>query len=195
MSEAVADPFAPTALRAVPEPLFHSENVIERRDPFALPVLCLDLGASMGFAYRTSACVTSGVMNWNLRARETHGKRLLRIWRWLHAVHRATPLSLIAYEIVHHMGAKQVMAAHAWAQYQGVVEMFAARHEIRVKTVAVATLKKAITGRGSKHPRAEGQTGSDAAKEAMMAAVIAQGFKPDSHDEADALGVLLWAIR
>lgn len=192
---AVADPFSPEALRAVPEQLFHSENVVERRDPFALPVLALDLGASMGFAYRTSACITSGVMNWNLRARDTHGKRLLRIWRWLHAIHRATPLALIAYEVVHHMGAKQVMAAHAWAQYQGVVEMFAARQEIAVKTVAVATLKKAITGRGSKHPRAEGQTGSEAAKEAMLAAVRAHGFAPREHNEADAIGILLWATR
>ncbi|MEO8752337.1 MAG: crossover junction endodeoxyribonuclease RuvC [Casimicrobiaceae bacterium] len=192
---AVVDLFAPAALRAVPDELFQGAHVVEKSDLSALPVLCLDLGQHMGYAYRTSACVISGAMNWTLRARDSHGHRLLRIWRWLHRIQEAAPLSLIAYEIVHHMGEKQVMAAHAWAQYQGVVEMFAARKEIPIKTIAVSTLKKAITGRGSKHPKAEGQTGSEAAKEAMMAAVMARGFAPTSHDEADALGILLWATR
>lgn len=191
---AVADPFAPEALRSVPAPLFHVEHVREKRDPFALPVLALDLGESMGFALRTSACVTSGAMKWTLRSHEKHGDRLLRIWRWLHEIHTATPLSLIAYEIVHHMGPKQVMAAHAWAQYQGVVEMFAARKSIPVKTIAVSTLKKAITGRGV-FKKTEAQTASEIGKVAMIEAVRALGYQPDTHDEADAIGVLEWATR
>lgn len=191
---AVADPFAPEALRSVPAPLFHVEHVREKRDPFALPVLALDLGESMGFALRTSACITSGTMKWPLRAREKQGDRLLRIWRWLHEIHGATPLSLIAYEVVHHMGPKQVMAAHAWAQYQGVVEMFAARQSVPTKTIAVSTLKKAITGRGT-YKAEGGRSASQVGKEAMMAAVRALGYHPDTHDEADAIGVLEWAIR
>lgn len=175
-------------------PLFENEHVRELRDPTALPVLALDLGNLTGYAYRTSACVTSGTMNWSLRRGETHGMRLLRIWRWLHRIHEATPLALIAYERVAHMGPRQMLAAHAWAQYQGVVEMFAARKEIPIRSVHTGTLKKAITGRGS-FKKTETQTASEIGKSAMMASAMAAGYAPTSYDEADALGVLIWCIR
>ena len=202
-----ADPFAPAALNPIPRsapvggggdpsppqpPLddfaeLAPSNVVARCDPEALPVLACDLGTHFGWALRTSACITSGTLNLTERARETRGDRLLRLWRWLHNVQRAQPLSLVAYELVQHMGDKQRLAAHCYAQFQAVLLMFAARNEIPVVDVHTGTLKKAITGRGS-HPKGTG-------KDAMQAAVMALGYTPDSYDEADAIGVLHWAIN
>lgn len=181
-----ADPFAPAVLRAVPESLGES-NVLERANLFAKPVLAIDIGTHLGWALRTSTCVTSGTLNLAERARETRGDRLLRLWRWLHRIQTATPLALLAYELVQHMGTNQRLAAHCYAQFQAVVLTFAARHQIPVKEVHTGTLKKAIAGRGS-FPKGQ-------AKEAVKAAIIARGYTPDTYDEADALAVLEWATQ
>jgi crossover junction endodeoxyribonuclease RuvC len=162
-------------------------NVLARVDPFARPVLALDLGTSLGFALRTSACIASGTLKLPDRRNDHRGFRLLRLWRWLHAIHAATPLDLVAYELVQFMGPMQRLAAGCYAEYQGCVLMFCARNEIPVKSVNVATLKKAITGRGN-HPKGEG-------KAAMANAVRGHGFTPLDDNESDALGVLIWATR
>lgn len=162
-------------------------RILARADPNALPVLALDLGTTTGWAHRTSRCVTSGTMNWTERRGETRGDRLWRFWKWMRDTHAATPLSLIAYEMVQHMGDKQRLAAHCWAQFQAVVLTFAACKGIPVVDIHTGTLKKAVTGRGS-HPKGTG-------KDAMIAAVRALGFAPEDHNEADALAVLHWATN
>lgn len=156
-------------------------NFAARDWPGATPVLALDLGTHCGWALRTSAGVTSGRANWSERARETRGDRLLRYSRWLTSMH-VCGLGLVVYELVRGHGPGQVLAAHCYAQFEGVLLMWAARHGVPVRTVHTGTLKKAIAGAGN------------AKKDAMERAVREHGFAPDSHDEADAIAILLWAM-
>lgn len=190
------DPFSPAALAAagtflapVPrdEIVVNFSNFLPRPDPKALPVLALDLGTACGYALRTAGGVASSTLDLTQRTRDTRGARLMRFWRFLWDVQRSTPLALIAYEQVGHMGQGQVMAAHAYGQFEGVLMLFASRAEITLKSVATSTLKKAITGKGS-WPKGEG-------KPRMMEAIRALGYTPDSQDECDALCVMEWATR
>lgn len=145
-------------------------------------VLALDIGTSMGWALRTGCTVVSGSKSFAQRKGETRGDRLLRFGQWLASMN-AGGLGLVAYEdVAFHGKLNGVMAAHAYGQYEGAILTFCARHQIPVRCVHTATLKKAITGKGN------------AKKPAVIAAVQAHGFRPADDDEADALAVLLWAL-
>lgn len=145
----------------------------------AAPILALDVATSMGWALRTAAGVTSGRANWAERRGETRGDRLYRFHRWLNAMN-ACGLALVVYELV--QGPGKGAAQHVYSQFEGILLAWAARYRIPVRSVPSMTLKKAIAGTG----RAD--------KPAMLAAVRSRGYAPDSHDEADAIAVLLWAM-
>lgn len=195
------DPFAPRTFAeagettAIPEPgekpvavhAFERANFLAREDRDALPVLALDLGTNCGFALRTRAGVTSGTLNLTQRTRDTRGDRLLRFWRFLFDVQQATPLAWVAHEDVQGGGGPgQWLAAHSYAQFEGVLMLFAARVGIDVKAVHTGTLKKAITGRGA-WPSGE-------SKPALMRAVQSRGYTPSGQDEADACAVLEYFV-
>lgn len=65
----------------------------------------------------------------------------------------------------------------------GVLEMVCYRRNVEVREVAPASVKKALTGNGR------------AKKPEMVAAARAYGLPIKFHDEADALGVWLAAVR
>lgn len=155
-------------------------NFVRLPAPHATPVLALDLGTRMGWALRTPAGITSSSMSWAERRGETRGDRLLRFYRWLVAMN-ACGLGLIVYELVRGHGKGGVLAAHCYAQFEGLVLTFAARHRIPVRSVHTGTLKKAITGSGN------------ADKDAMKRAIRGAGFPAYASDEVDAIAVLLWA--
>lgn len=187
-----ADPFAPDALVFVApieceSSVVKFSNFLPKPNPSARPVLALDLGTACGVALRTAGGVASSTVDLKQRTRDTRGDRLARFWRFLWDVQRSTPLALVAYEDVAHMGPGQLMAAHAHAQFEGVLMLFAARAGVEIKNVHTGTLKKAITGKGA-WPKGEG-------KARMLAAVQALGYTPDTQDEADAIAVLEWATR
>lgn len=181
----VADPFAPDAIAAIaPKPAgpFDRANFRARSNPDGLPVLALDLGTVCGFALRTAAGVTSGVLDLQPRAKGTRGQRLMRLWRFLFDVQQATPLAWVAHELVQGHGPGGFETARAYAQYEGVVILFAERAGIEVRSVHTGTLKKAITGKGA-WPKGQG-------KAKLLEAVQARGYAPDAQDEADAIAVL-----
>lgn len=162
-------------------PLVNGDNFVARYDELARPVLALDIATQMGWAHRSSACITSGSINWTERRGETRGDRLWRFHQWLVEIHRATPLSLIAHEAV--AGHMQGPAQASYCQFHGVLLCWTARHGIPVRGINPSTLKKAITDSGR------------AKKPAMIAAVRALGFTPSDDNEADALAVLHWATN
>jgi crossover junction endodeoxyribonuclease RuvC len=186
------DPFSPGALAALDGKLVPG-NVRGEADPSTLNVLALDLGTEMGWALRTAASVSSGHMTWTVRRHETRGHRLLRFWRWMNNIQSAQPLALVAYEEVQFLGGAPGRGAagygtsSAFAQFEGTMMMFGARHGVPVVGVPVSTLKKAVTGTG-RHPKGQG-------KIALAAAVRQLGYGFDTQDEADALAVLQWATR
>lgn len=189
-----ADPFAPEAIGELaakaaknPTDALAEANFVARYDPDALPVLALDIGTACGYALRTRAGVTSGTLDLSQRKVDNaRGNRLLRLWGFLSHVHAASPLAWIAFEDVAHMGPGQMLAAHSFAQFKGVVLLFGARARIDVRAVHTGTLKKAITGRGAFK---KGES-----KPALMAAVRARGFEPSTQDECDAIAVLEYFI-
>ncbi len=65
----------------------------------------------------------------------------------------------------------------------GIAEMVCHRRNIEAREVAPATVKKQLSGNGR------------AKKPEMMAAARAYGIDPKFHDEADAFGIWLCAIR
>lgn len=151
-------------------------NVVARADASALPVLALDIATRCGWALRTSATISSGTQDFAERRNETRGQRLHRFVQWLGGFQS---LSLVAYERV--QGHMQGPAQSCYAQFEGVLLYWCARRAVPVKSVPVATLKKAITGTGR------------ATKAQMIDAMTQLGFTPSDDNEADALAVLHWA--
>lgn len=148
--------------------------------PNARPILALDIGTSLGWALRTRAGVSSGTKSFAEKRNETRGDRLLRLWRWLSGMNRE-PLAYVAYELVRAHGPGGILTAHCYGQFEGVLLTWAARNGIEVRPVGVGTVRKAVCGNGN------------AKKPDVDAAVRALGFVPSTHDEADAIAVLLWA--
>ncbi|MCC6380613.1 MAG: crossover junction endodeoxyribonuclease RuvC [Burkholderiales bacterium] len=174
---------APVALAHGETPVadpFGEHNVLQVDRVGGPRILAIDVGTSMGFALATQTYIASGTKSWTERKDETRGDRLYRFYRWLNAM-RGERLDLVAYELVRGHGPGQILAAHCYAQFEGVLLTWCARYGIPVRTVHTGTLKKAITGRGN------------AKKPDMLAAVRGLGYSPDGHDEADALAVLHWA--
>jgi Holliday junction resolvasome RuvABC endonuclease subunit len=126
-------------------------------------------------------------MNWTEKRKgASRGSRLLRYWRWLHMVNAAEPLSLVVWEDAAWIPtAANANTAAAYAQFEGIALMFAARHDIPTDSVHNSTLKKAITGSG-KHPK-----GTSKAK--IAESVRALGYVFETQDECDAIAVLHWA--
>lgn len=156
------------------------DSYVARPSPRARPILALDLGTRVGWALRTSAGIASGTKSFSQGARESRGDRLNRWAQWLGGMNRE-PLAFVAYELVRAHGPGGILTAHCYGQFEGVLLAWAARNGIEVRPVGVSTVRKSITGKGN------------ANKDAAGAAIRARGFDPLSHDEADALAVLLWA--
>lgn len=155
-------------------------SFVARRDPHVRPVLALDLGTRVGWAMRTASGISSGAVSFAQGSRESRGDRLNRWSQWLAGMNR-DPLAFVAYELVRAHGPGGVLTAHCYGQFEGVLLAWAARAGVDVRPVGVSTVRKAIVGKGN------------ANKQAAETAIRARGFDPASHDEADALAVLLWA--
>ena len=146
-------------------------------------VLALDLGTKLGFAIRHgNGRIESGARDFSPEPHEGDGLRFLRFRAWLHDTKRrleaaGETLALIRYERVDFMqyGAH---AAHIYGGNWATVTMWAEHHGIPYRGVATGTIKRAIAGSGR------------AKKPAVIAAIRAMGFRPESTDEADALAVL-----
>ena len=183
----MADFLTPEARAQLADPIavelgHQTTTIVERGGP---PVMALDVGTSMGWALRRPGAVLSGTKSFAERRGESRGDRLTRFDMWLSGWARQG-LTLIAYEqVMFHGKFNGVLTAHAYGQYEGVILMCASRHSIPVKSVPTATLKKAITGKGNAKKAGPG---------GMIEAIKARGFKPADDDEADAIGVLLWAL-
>lgn len=175
-----AEPSAPTPIGERPVDPFGVHNLARPTWARSRRVLALDIATAMGWALLTPHYVASGTKNWTERARETRGVRLYRFYRWLVAMNSPT-IDVIAYELVRGHGPGQLLAAHCYGQFEGVLLAFAARYQIRTESVHTARVKMAVGAKGN------------AKKDAVGAGVRALGFTPHGHDEADALAVLYWA--
>lgn len=79
-------------------------------------------------------------------------------------------------------GHSSAASSDVYGGFKALVELAADTHSLTLSSVAVPTVKKHFTRSG----RAD--------KDSMMAQAKARGFNPDSHNAADALAILHWAV-
>ena len=149
--------------------------------PDAGRILCLDLGASMGWAIRSAAgFVASGTQRFDAGGRHGYGLRFLQMRRWL-TEQKAGGLDRIFYErIMHHASGD---SAHAYGGFVATLSAWGEAAGIPYVGVNWAIVKKYATGSGA------------AKKPQMIAAMQARGYEPEDDNEADALALLEYVIR
>ena len=129
--------------------------------------LALDLGSTSGWALRDATGVSaSGV-------RQCGPNRF--------DGETSGPLSAVFCEEVRaHAG---TLAAHVYGGFLAHLEAWAEFRDVPYQGVPVGTIKRFIAGKGN------------ADKQAVIAAVKARGFVPADDNEADAIAILLWAVK
>lgn len=143
-----------------------------------MKILCLDFGGSTGWAIGSDGKLdVSGTWQIAPARGESAGMRYLNLRGRLNDCRRAHPtLGLIAYEQAHHRGAAATSYAHG---YEATLQAWATEGGLEVTSVHSATIKKFICGRGN------------ADKGAVMKAIKLRGFVAETHDEGDAIALLL----
>lgn len=142
-----------------------------------MSILCLDIATTTGWALWNDPQVLSGFVCF--KSEETNGHRLLNFWRALNEWHRLYDITHIFYELpgsFQGRGHANKVVPHLI----GVLELWAALHEVPIEWVSPSTLKKFATGRGQKVSKKEML---DAASKLWQKAIT-------DHNEADALLIL-----
>jgi hypothetical protein len=144
-------------------------------------ILCLDLGAAMGWASRSrDGFVASGTQRFDAGGRHGYGVRFLQFRRWL-TDRKPYGLDRIFYErILHHASGD---SAHAYGAFVGTLAAWGEAHSVPYFGVNWATVKKYATGSGA------------AKKPEIIAAMRARGYAPEDDNEADALALLDYVMR
>jgi len=157
-------------------------------------VLAFDLGTKTGWAYYDSdlvvdmneanKVVTSGAYDISSKRIENVGYKFIRFKRFVHDLIQAYLPQKIVFEEVRFHSMKATDAAHLYGALQSILLMACDGHykPIPYEGIPPATAKKFITGKGN------------ADKNAVVNAIRSLGFKPKSHDESDAIAVLLTEI-
>lgn len=145
-------------------------------------ILALDLGTKTGFALRRrDGAMRYGTVDFTPRKSWTPGQRWARFRGWLADTVATFQIDAVVYERVV-FGHSSAASSDVYGGFKALVELAADTHSLTLSSVAVPTVKKHFTGSG----RAD--------KEAMLAQAKARGFSPDSHNAADALAILSWAV-
>lgn len=146
-------------------------------------ILALDPGSTTGWALRdATGVITSGVQQFRPNRFEGGGMTFLRFNHWLsELVETSGPPSAVFFEEVRaHAG---TLAAHVYGGFLAHLEAWAEFRDVPYQGVPVGTIKRFIAGKGN------------ADKQAVIAAVKARGFIPADDNEADAIAILLWAVK
>ncbi|WP_082889788.1 crossover junction endodeoxyribonuclease RuvC [Achromobacter ruhlandii] len=145
-------------------------------------ILALDLGTKTGFALRRrDGAMRYGTVDFTPRKSWTPGQRWARFRGWLADTVATFQIDAVVYERVV-FGHSSAASSDVYGGFKALVELAADTHSLTLSSVAVPTVKKHFTGSG----RAD--------KEPMLAQAKARGFSPDSHNAADALAILSWAV-
>lgn len=141
--------------------------------------LCIDAATIVGWAI--SPGHHHGIKDLTPSKNLAPGVRYQRLWALLeHALFLDDGIDTVIYEepIPHH--SSMTAAEYAWG-YVSIIKMWCAVREMKVRGVHVSTWKKAVTGHGN------------ATKDDVMEAVRFMKFNPVDHNNADALGLMIWA--
>ncbi|AQX30994.1 crossover junction endodeoxyribonuclease RuvC [Bartonella schoenbuchensis] len=144
----------------------------------SLTILCLDLGTKTGWAISSEdGTIASGTVNFSTRRFEGGGMRYLRFKQWLTETKAILEhIDAVYFEEVRcHIGTD---AAHVYGGLLAILTSWCEHHQTPYQGIPIATIKKAMTGRGN------------APKTEMIKAVRAKGHEPEDDNEADALAIL-----
>lgn len=142
--------------------------------------LALDLGTNCGWARSGPGFVTeSGVWRLKTSQEDRPGERYLRFRQRLLPALRKTD-RVVSEHVVGHSSTE---AAHVYGGFRALLLLECELRRIPVRWITVHDLKRWATGRAT------------ADKDEMVWAARNRGWNPSSHDEADALFILDWALR
>lgn len=148
------------------------------------PILALDLGTTTGWAIRgADGSITSGTQSFKPGRFEGGGMRFLRFTNWLEEIRALSGgnLGQVAFEEVRrHVGTD---AAHVYGGLMATLTAWCELRGIPYQGVPVGTIKIHATGKGN------------ASKEAVIAAMQANGHAPKDNNEADALALLYFTVE
>jgi len=145
-----------------------------------MSILALDLGTKLGWAVSFGADEPPlhGTTEFRTGRYEGGGMRWLRFRKWLQGLHdEHGPITALYFEEVRaHKGTD---AAHIYGGFLAQLTAWCEQREVPYQGIPVGTIKKHATGKGNSN------------KEAMLAAMRAKGFEPETDNDADALALLL----
>jgi Holliday junction resolvasome RuvABC endonuclease subunit len=145
-----------------------------------MTLLALDLGTSMGFAILKDNKFISGTKKF-AKYKEQFGERFYNFRKWLLDIIERHHVDVVYFERVYgHTGTE---AAHVYGGLMYALGSICFQHNIPCNGLTVQAIKKFMTGKGN------------ATKEEMIAAAQQKGFAPKTHDEADAIAIMLLAIK
>jgi Holliday junction resolvasome RuvABC endonuclease subunit len=143
-------------------------------------VLALDLGTRTGYAFYKDGTIISGTQKLR-HSKNASGLRFVHFRRWLMEVIDTHNIYSVFFERVY--GHKGMLAAQVYGGFIYTLAAVCEEMQIKCTGIQVATIKRFMTGRGN------------ATKEEMVAAARLRDFDPQTHDEADALAILLLALK
>jgi Holliday junction resolvasome RuvABC endonuclease subunit len=143
-------------------------------------ILALDLGSATGYAIEKDGKIISGVKKLR-HDKHASGVRALDFHRWLTQTIQEHSIDRVYFERVYvHSGTE---AAHLYGYFMHTLAAVCEEQCIKCVGLSVGTIKKFMTGKGN------------ATKEEMIMAARLRGFDPKTDDEADALAILLLALK
>lgn len=147
-----------------------------------MTTLALDLGTKLGWAVGFGpGDVLHGTVEFRTGRYEGGGMRWLRFRKWLQGMHdNHGPITALYFEEVRaHKGTD---AAHIYGGFLAQLTAWCEQREVPYRGIPVGTIKRHATGKGNSN------------KEAMIAAMKARGFTPETDNDADALALLLCVL-
>lgn len=146
-------------------------------------VLAFDLGNKCGVATVCGGRFNHQTINFTPERHEGYGFRFYRFRRWLteEKARLGGEIDFVYFEDV--MFGNKTKALQVYGGYAAILTAWCEHFKIPYQGIAVATIKRFITGSGS------------GGKSSVIDAVKQLGFSPASDHEADAIALLLLGIE
>ena len=145
-----------------------------------MALLALDLGTACGFAIFKDGKFISGTRKLGTY-KEKFGARFHEFRTWLLNIIAKHNIEAVYFERV--FGHKGVEAAHCYGGFLYMLASVCFQQNIPCKGLIVQAIKKFMTGK------------NNATKDEMIAAARQKRFNPETDDEADAIAIMLLALK
>lgn len=143
-------------------------------------ILTLDLGTACGFAIFKNGKFISGTKKLGTY-KEKFGARFHEFRTWLLNIITKHDIKAVYFERV--FGHKGIEAAHCYGGFLYMLASVCFQQNIPCISFSVQAIKRFMTGKGN------------ATKDEMIAAAREKGFNPMDDNEADAIAIMLLALK